>query len=168
MNWLYKDKPYTELTKGVYGFIYKLYLGDGTMYIGKKDGYNELTRPAKKDGTKRIGHVEFTSKNVLIDPETGYIPRSKKAKAALRKKGIKATRELYETTKKESSWQDYESSSDEVGTRIVTKKEILELAPTKRSLTYLEEKAMFQHEVLEKDEYLNKQIGNRYFKGKLL
>ena len=168
MNWLYEGKPYTELTKGVYGFVYKLWLSDNTMYIGKKDCYEVITIPAKKDGSKRPGHIEFKGKNVIIDPKTGYIAKNREAKDALRKLGIKATRELYEKLSKQSNWQNYESSSNEVGNRVVIKKEILELAPTKRSLTYLEIKHQFLHNVLEDDNYLNKNINNMFFKGKLL
>ena len=168
MNWLYEGKPYTELTKGVYGFVYKLWLSDNTMYIGKCDAYEVITIPAKKDGSKRPGHIEFKGKNVIIDPETGYIAKNREAKDALRKLGIKATREPYEKLSKQSNWQDYESSSKEVKSRTVVKKEILELLPTKRSLTYKEEWWQFHFNVLENENYLNKQIGNRYFKGRLL
>ena len=147
MNWLYEGKLYTELTQGVYGFIYKITVieSDGTykFYIGKKDCFKKLTLPALKSGEIRKG-AERVGKN---------------------KNG---KRVYFDILKKESNWQDYESSSDEVGNRVVIKKEILELAPTKRSLTYLEIKHQFLHNVLEDDNYLNKNINNMFFKGKLL
>lgn len=143
MDWIYEEKPYTELTKGVYGFIYELTLDDGTKYIGKKNCFVKVTLPALKSGE--------------IRPGAERIGKNKNGK-----------RVYFDIVTKESKWKDYESSSDEVGTRSVIKKEILELAPTKRSLTYLEEKWLFKREVLESDEYLNKQIGNRYYKGRLL
>ena len=121
MQWVYEGKPYTELTTGVHGFIYKITV-------------------IESDGTYKF-----------------YIGKNKNGK-----------RVYFDILKKESNWQDYESSSDEVGNRVVIKKEVLEFAPTKRSLTYLEEKHQFINNVLEDENYLNKQIGNRYFKGRLL
>ena len=147
MQWMYEGKQYTELTTGVHGFIYKITVieSDGTykFYIGKKDCFKKLTLPALKSGE--------------IRKDAERIGKNKNGK-----------RVYFDILKKESNWQDYESSSDEVGNRVVIKKEILELAPTKRSLTYLEEKYLFLNNVLEDENYLNKQIGNRYFKGRLL
>jgi hypothetical protein len=168
MHWQFNGSDYTKLDKNVYGFIYKLYLSDGTMYVGKCDIMSTTTKPAKKDGSERPGHIDFFNKNVLIDPDTDNIAVSKKDKARVRKAGIKATRCKYETISKESDWREYMGSSEHVDTSLVTRKLILELLPTKRSLTYKEEWWQFQLDVLEKPLYLNRNIGNRYFRDKLL
>jgi len=69
---------------------------------------------------------------------------------------------------KESDWRKYTSSSKLFGSREVVKKTILEFALSKRHLTYLETKIMFQRDVLEDDNYLNDNIGGRYYRSNLI
>jgi hypothetical protein len=168
MDWFYQNKPVEELPANVYGFIYKLHLAGGLFYIGKKDIVSYTSKPIKKDLSQRPGHVEFFNKNVMLDPYTGKIVVSRSGKAKLRRLSVTATRQTYEKIAKESNWREYISSSDDISDHIIIYKEILEYAPTKRSLTYLEEKHQFLNNVLEDDSYINKQIGNRYYRNKLL
>ena len=168
MDWFYQNKPVEELPANVYGFVYKLHLAGGLFYIGKKDIVSYTSKPIKKDLSQRPGHVEFFNKNVMLDPDTGKIVVSRSDKAKLRKLGVKATRQTYEKIAKESNWREYISSSDDIGDHIIIYKEILEFLPTKRSLTYKEEWWQFNLNILEDDSYINKQIGNRYYRNKLL
>ena len=69
---------------------------------------------------------------------------------------------------KESDWRKYTSSSKLFGSREVVKKTILKFALSKRHLTYLETKIMFQRDVLEDDNYLNDNIGGRYYRSNLI
>ena len=168
MEWFYQSKPVKELQANVYGFVYKLHLAGGLMYVGKKDIVSYISKPIKKDLSQRPGHVEFFNKNVMLDPYTGKIVVSRSDKAKLRRLGVKATRQTYEKIAKESNWREYISSSDDISDHIIIYKEILEFLPTKRSLTYKEEWWQFNLNILEDDNYINKQIGNRYYRNKLL
>ena len=143
LGWTYQGKEYTTLDKNVYGFIYCLILDTGEKYIGKKQCHKKLTLPSLKSGEIRDGAQR--------------IGRNKNGK-----------RVYYDVIYKENDWRTYESSSDLVKDKTVVSKEILELAPTMRSLTYLEAKWQFKLDVLEDDNYLNKNIGGRYFRNNLL
>lgn len=169
MNWLYEGKPLEAIPTGAIGFVYELVTTEGLLYIGKCDFYTTRTIPAKKDGTKRDGHISFKNRDILIDPATGNIATSKADRKRLRAAKVKATRQVYETIKKEDpNWKSYESSSEDMKDHKVAKKTILEFAPTKKSLTYLEERYLFAHRVLESDKYLNQSIRGIYYKGDLL
>ncbi len=69
---------------------------------------------------------------------------------------------------KESDWRKYTSSSKLFGSREVVEKRILQIAKSKRHLTYLETKYMFQHDVLESELYLNDNISGRFFRDRLV
>ncbi len=69
---------------------------------------------------------------------------------------------------KENNWRTYTSSSKIFGSREVVEKRILEIAKSKRHLTYLETKYMFQMNVLEDDIYLNENINGRFFRNNLI
>lgn len=143
MNWKYSGEIVTEVPTNAIGFIYRLYFIDGTMYVGKKDIYSYITLPALKSGEQR--------------------PNSE------RKGKNKNGKRIYvDVVKKESNWQDYEGSSKETEGLILKYKEILEWAPSKRSLTYLEVKHQFKLDVLENDKYINQNINGKFFRGRLL
>ena len=69
------------------------------------------------------------------------------------------------TVKKESDWQDYFGSSEQVKLLVESqgrnnfKREILHLCSTKGLMSYLEAKEQFEREVLFSDEYYNEFIG---------
>ena len=90
---------------------------------------------------------------------------SKADKREARKLGLKAKREPYDCITKESKWQSYEGSCENIGDRKVINKEILVFCKTKKELSYREEQALFYYGVLEDEQYLNDNIGGRYFKG---
>ncbi len=168
LDWFYKGKLVTELPSNTYGFIYRLRFENDLQYIGKKEITSYTTRPIKKDLSQRPGHIEFFNKLVMRDPDTGNIVVSKEDKVRLRKLGVKAIRQTYEKTCTESDWKTYLGSSEETEGHTLIYKEILEFAPTAKSLTYLEEKYLFSNEVLENELYLNKSIRGVYYKGDLL
>ena len=69
------------------------------------------------------------------------------------------------TVKKDSDWQDYFGSSEQVKLLVESqgrnnfKREILHLCSTKGLMSYLEAKEQFEREVLFSDEYYNEFIG---------
>lgn len=68
----------------------------------------------------------------------------------------------------ESDWKTYTSSSDLIKDKLKTnigEFKILEFAHTKRELTYLEVKYQMKNEVLESDEWANKNIGFKYYRN---
>jgi len=109
-----------------------------------------------KDGKKYIGRKSFwsTVKKKLTVQEMEARP-SKRHKD-------------YKLVTKESSWRKYSGSSKLFGSREIAEKRILQIAKTKRHLSYLETKYLFKADVLESDEYLNDSIGGRYFRGNLI
>lgn len=143
MDWTYNEEVVTELAIGVWGFIYELTLSTGEKYIGKVNAFKKQTLPALKSGDIRPGATRVgknkNGKRIYVDV-------------------------LY----KENDWKSYTSSSDLIDSTLIVARRIIEYAPTKRSLTYLEIKHQFLNNVLEDDTYLNKNINNMFFKGKLL
>jgi len=109
-----------------------------------------------QDGKKYIGKKAFwgTAKKPLTQKELEARP-SKRHKS-------------WKSVTKESKWRDYTSSSKLFGSREVVEKRIVKLAKSKRHLTYLETKMMFQKDVLENEIYLNDNIGGRFFTDKLI
>ena len=109
-----------------------------------------------KDGKRYLGKKSFwgTTKKKLTQKEMEDRP-SKRHKT-------------WKSVTKESKWREYTSSSKLFGSREVVEKRILKVAKSKRHLTYLETKFMFQEDVLESDLYLNDNIGGRFFADKLI
>jgi hypothetical protein len=142
MTWTYEESEVIELPLNVYGFIYLLTYENGTKYIGKKQCVKEVKLPALKSGEVR--------------------PNAKRTY-----KNGSGKRVYIDVLQKEMDWRNYEGSHDKPESPLVSKK-ILEYAPTKRSLTYLEAKHLFINSVLEDDTYLNQNILGSFFKGKLL
>ena len=166
MNWIYKEEEVTELPNGYYGFIYLIEYENGMKYIGMKSIMSEQTLPALKSGQMRDTAYKQISKNVLRD-ENGNIIVSKKGKAAARKKGLKAKRELYDVIAKESDWRSYTGSLKLEDLPEVKSKTILKLCESKRSLTYYEVKYLFLNDVLANPEFYNSNIGGVYFPNSL-
>ena len=143
MDWTYCNKLVTKVPDNAIGFVYRITLSTGHQYIGKKNCFKKLKLPALKNGTIREG-AERIGKN---------------------KDG---KRVYFDILTRETDWKEYTSSSDILDPELITHKTILEWAPTTRSLTYLETKYLFTNSVLEDENYLNRNILNKFFKGKLL
>ena len=69
-----------------------------------------------------------------------------------------------------SSWKTYKSSSDDMKQLLKTNDgeyKVLELAETKRQLTFLEVKYQFKYDCLENPMCLNKNISGKFWRNKL-
>jgi hypothetical protein len=143
MNWLYNEKEITDISQfpsNTFGFVYEVITPKGKKYIGKK----VLFHNQKKKLTK-----------VELAEQTG-----------------RGRRKTFKVIQKESDWKKYYGSNTHLKNQIskgeVTlgdlRKQIIEVAFTKKHLTYLETKILFQLEVLEKPgEYYNDNILGKFF-----
>lgn len=138
MTWTYEDQPFTDLPDGVFGFVYVISYTDDTHYIGKKQTISETRLPALKDGTIRPNAYRIA-------------------------KNINGKRVQFDVVRKQSAWRSYTGSSKLTAGKTIASKTILQLAYSKRSLTYLETKWLFIYEVLEKPEFLNENILGKFF-----
>lgn len=142
LMWLYENKEIRQLDDlptGTYGFIYIIKnLSKNKSYIGKK--------------------------NLFFERKTAL---GKKEIAALENKRLKK----WKIVTKESDWLNYNGSCkeliDDIASGDIIEKTIIRLAFSKRELTYLEVKYLFQYEVLESEDYYNQNIESRFFKGNL-
>ena len=130
---------YEEFPEGTYGYVYQTtHIPTGKKYVGKKTLiYNQK----KKLGKKELALYEGK----------GRPPK-------------------FKMVQKESDWKIYYGSHEFIKTSIKEGKqdefqrEILQLAFSKKELTYLENKWLFSQAVLESEDYLNDNIEGRYFK----
>jgi hypothetical protein len=145
--WLYKGKEINELSDmpepQPFGFIYEVtHLPTGRKYLGKKQLISVQNKP--------LGKKELA---LLTDKRA-----SKKKKVV-----------------KESDWKTYYGSHQEVkslikeGKQSEFSREILIFVPSKKLLTYYENKFLFINEVIEPHtNYINDNIEGRYFKKDFL
>jgi hypothetical protein len=140
--WLYKNEEIKELTdmpNPTFGFIYEVtHTPTGRKYLGKK----QLLSVQKK----ALGKKELA---LITD------------KRASKKK----------TIIKEGDWKTYYGSNPTIkqmlkdGKQDEFTREILMFVPSKKLLTYYEDKYLYTNEVLEKgDTYFNDNISGRMFK----
>jgi hypothetical protein len=140
--WLYKQNEIRELTdmpEDSFGFIYEVtHVPTGRKYLGKK----QLISVTKK----ALGKKELA---LLTD---------KRAKT-------------YKIVRKEGDWKKYYGSNPEIkqlikeGKQSEFTREILTFVPSKKLLTYYENKYLFINEVIEPHtNYINDNIEGRYFK----
>lgn len=140
--WLYQNKQIQELTdmpENTFGFIYEVtHIPSGKKYIGRKQLIS-ITR-------KLLGKKELALQT---------------DKRLSKKK----------TITKETDWKTYHGSHPEIKQLIKGNKqleftrEILMFVPTKKQLTYYENKFLFIKGVIEPDSnYMNDNIEGRYFK----
>lgn len=148
-TWLYNDKEVvpkdvlsTDSVGTPYGFVYRINYIDGTFYLGKKNFYKNTTLPALKSGEQR--------------------PNSER-----KGKNIKGKRVYFDIVTKESDWETYEGSSENTKELEVAYKEILQVAYSKRELTYLEVKLLFWEEALEDENCHNISILKLFFRENL-
>lgn len=142
MTWQYEDKDFTELPEGVFGFVYIISYTSGEYYIGKKQCISEVQLPALKDGT--------------IRPNSYRIGRN-----------VNGKRVQYDVVRKQSAWKKYTGSSKLTTGKSIASKTILQLAYSKRQLTYLENKYLFCYEAIERDDFINENIMARFFRGNI-
>lgn len=145
--WMWEEggeiKSLDDLPKGAYGFIYAIVYEDDSFYIGKKDLGASKRLPALKSGEQR--------------------PNSKRIG-----KNVKGKRVYFDIVTKESDWLTYEGSSEFTKGLVIKDRFILEVAYSKRQLTYMEVKKLFNENVLEDEACHNKCILNMFYKGNLI
>jgi hypothetical protein len=141
-TWIYKGKIITELLdmpENTFGFIYEVtHIPSGRKYLGKK----QLISVQRK----ALGKKELA---LIVD------------KRASKKK----------TVTKETDWKTYYGSNPTIKQMLVEGKhdeftrEILMFVPTKKLLTYYEDKYLYINEVIEEGSiYFNDNISGRFFK----
>ena len=142
-NWLYENKEITSLDDfptDIFGYIYIVtHTPSGMSYLGKKSLYHNVKR-------------KLTKKELAEMPVT----RGRKV--------------LTEVVKKESDWKTYFGSAKPIlalikdGKQEEFTRQILQLVPNKKLLTYYECKYMFTHGVLENpDKWFNDNILGKFF-----
>jgi hypothetical protein len=140
--WLYKEKVISsieEMPQGTFGFIYiTTHKPSGVSYIGKKSLYHNVKR-------------KLTKKELAEQTGRGRRPTT-------------------EVVQKESDWKTYYGSAKPIlelikgGKQEEFTREILQLVPNKKLLTYYECKYLFQLGVLEHpDKWMNDNIQGRFF-----
>ena len=132
-------KSYEEFPKGTYGYVYQTtHIPTGKKYVGKKSLIYNLK--------KKLG-----KKELALHEGKGRPPK-------------------FKMVQKESDWKTYYGSHQFIKEEIKSGNQshferiILQLAYSKKELTYLENKALFSLAVLETEDYLNDNIEGRYFK----
>lgn len=162
MNWLYDNKELTEIPGDMYGFIYVITYTNGMKYIGQKQFYSQLTLPALKTGEVRPNSVRVMKRRPLTKAQL-----AERTPAQLRT-NVKSGLVPFDIVSKETKWQSYKGSSKNTKDLTIESKEILHLVPTKRNMTYMEVKSMFECNVLETEDYLNDNILGKFFRSNLI
>ena len=132
-------ESYEQFPEGPYGYVYQTtHIPSGKKYVGKKALiYNQKKKIGKREAALWEG---------------------------------KGRPPVYKQIQKESDWKTYYGSHQFIkgeikeGNQSHFERIILQLAYSKKELTYLENKALFSLGVLEREEYLNDNIEGRYFK----
>jgi len=141
--WLYKEKVINSIDDfptDTFGYIYIVtHIPSGISYLGKKSLYHNVKR-------------KLTKKELAEMPVT----RGRKV--------------LTEVVKKESDWKTYFGSAKPIlalikdGKQEEFTRQILQLVPNKKLLTYYECKHMFTHGVLENpDKWFNDNILGKFY-----
>jgi hypothetical protein len=142
-NWLYENKEITSLDDfptDTFGYIYMVtHIPSGVSYLGKKSLYHNVKR-------------KLTKKELAEMPVT----RGRKV--------------LTEVVKKESDWKTYFGSAKPIlalikdGKQEEFTRQILQLVPNKKLLTYYECKYMFTYSVLENpNKWFNDNILGKFY-----
>lgn len=145
-SWDFNGKDITSIEdfgSKPHGFVYLLTFNDKKLYCGKKNLFYEREIDKLKNGQKRIGHVKFVHHN---------------------RDGHRIEREIVRV---QSDWLTYTGSCKETEGYSIENRIILELASSQRQLTYLEVKWLFKLEAIENEQFLNSNIGGRFFRGNL-
>ena len=142
-NWLYENKEIISLEDfptDTFGYIYMVtHTSSGVSYLGKKSLYHNVKR-------------KLTKKELADMPVT---------------RGRKVTTDV---VKKESDWKTYFGSAKPIlalikdGKQEEFTRQILQLVPNKKLLTYYECKYLFTHGVLENpDKWFNDNILGKFY-----
>jgi hypothetical protein len=144
--WLYKEQQIQELTdmpENTFGFVYEItHQPTGKKYLGKKQ-------------------LISVQKKALGKKELALITDKRSSK--------------FKTVRKETDWKTYYGSHPEIkqmikdGKELEFTREILIFVPSKKQLTYYEDKYLYMNGVIEPgSNYYNDNITGRFFKKDLL
>lgn len=161
MNWQYEGKDLLTKPEDMFGFIYLITYTNGNKYIGQKKFCSELTVPALLNGEVRPNSIRIQQRRALTQ-----VQLANRTPAQIRT-NVKSGLVPFDIVSKESKWQSYKGSSKDVKDLEIASKEILYLVPTKRNMTYREAKALFIHNAIEAEDYLNANILGKFFRGNL-
>lgn len=162
-QWIYKGKPFRENTKGHYGFIYHIKYECGKEYIGLKAFVSKSTLPALKTGIARPNSERVNKRKPMT--KTDLANRS----PAQVRTGVKTKLVPYDVVSKESNWKVYKGSSKNLVGLKIKEKTILHLCPTKRNMTYMETKLLFEHNVLDEGtKFVNDNILGKFYVGAIV
>ena len=140
--WLYKEKVINsieDMPQGTFGFIYIVtHKPSGKSYIGKKSLFHNIKKKlTKKELAEQTGPGRKSATKVVV---------------------------------KESDWKTYYGSAKPIlefikdGKQEEFTREILQLVPNKKLLTYYECKYLFEYSVLENpDGYFNDNILGKFY-----
>ena len=160
--WQFKDEEVHSMPINTYGFVYLITYANGTKYIGKKQAVQRNRLAALKSGDVRPGAERVQRREPMTTSEL-----QKRTTTQIRT-NVKSKLVPYDMVTKESKWKDYEGSWDNLDNLEIAKKEILEFAPTGRSLTFLECKYLFCSDAIIDDDFHNGNILNKFHRGRLL
>lgn len=141
MSWIYKGKVFdkSNIPEGAIGFVYHMSVilnGNSYAYIGKKNFFANIKKPMGKKVLALVTDKRLKKYTSVIKPNFMAYHSSNQQLKEAHKAGCKI------------------------------KREILVICYSATELTYQEVKHMFKFEVLEKEEFLNRNILGKFFKFK--
>ena len=100
--------------------------------------------------------ITYSDGKKYIGSKVALSERRVKPLVGMRKNAVR-------TVLKETDWKKYNGSCKTETTASIVSKEILQFVSTRRTLTYLETKALFCNGAIEKEEYMNKNILGKFW-----
>jgi hypothetical protein len=142
-KWTFEGKPFTQDMVGKWaGFVYRITLPDGRKYIGKKGFWSQKRKDVVKKGVKKLEQKKGLKVKDLSEEEKESRTKTVKSVAI-------------------SDWESYYSSSDLIkqmiqnGKKGEFRREILQLCPTKGTMSYFELLWQLKEDALLRSDYLN-------------
>ena len=163
VNWTYEGKDilsHDDLDPLCTDFVYIIHYTDGRAYIGKRTVRSMSVLPVLKTRTRDDGNL--ITRHILRGDD-GKIITSKAARKAARLAGVKAKAELFEEVFTDKPFMKYEGSCKETNGLVIASKEILYQCSGKQTSSYLEEMLLFDVSAIVSPDFLNSNIGGRYF-----
>ena len=161
--WTYEGKEvnsHDDLDPLCTNFVYVIHYTNGQAYIGKRTVRSMSILPVLKTKVRDEGNL--ITRHILRGDD-GKIITSKAAKKAARLAGVKAKAELFEEVFTDKPFIKYEGSSEETKGLVIAAKEIIYQCSTKQTSSYLEEMLLFEESAVVSPDYINANVGGRYF-----
>ena len=163
MNWQYKgiDIPKRSPHIEIWGFIYIIEYTNGKKYIGKKQFWSEITKPALKTGILRPNSIRLGKRVQMTKDDLANRTNSQK------RNGVKTKVIPFDVVTSENGWRKYTGSSKLTKGMTIKRKTIVEMCSDKINLTYCEQKWLMRVDALVDDVYLNDCIGGKFYAGRI-